>query len=129
MTSWQFKKRTNCRSQCLLLHGWMIYRSYYNSLNKYRLKNQKPQEPVPPYMIFNSTSKFNRKRWENVLNKLKFNFNWLPRISIFNNSGHLGYRIGVSDKILKVTYLNIFPVSWFVLWTMAAEEDDFNAMF
>jgi hypothetical protein len=76
----------------------------------------------------------NRKRGDGILivhccfsvsqNELKF-----EEISIFSNSGHLEWRAGLSDTILKGTHPGTIPASFGLIWFSGFRGEDLNVIF
>jgi hypothetical protein len=50
-------------------------------------------------------------------------------ISIFSNSGHLEWRVGLSDKILKGTHLGTIPARFGLTWFSGFRGEDLNVIF
>ena len=50
-------------------------------------------------------------------------------ISIFCNGGHLGYRAGQSDTILKGTYPGTIPARFGLIWFNGFRGEDLNVIF
>ena len=50
-------------------------------------------------------------------------------ISIFSNSGHLEWRAGLSDTILKGTHPGIIPARFGLIWFSGFRGKDLNAIF
>ena len=50
-------------------------------------------------------------------------------ISIFSNGGHLGWRAGLSDTILKGTHPGIIPARFGLIWFSGFREEDLNKIF
>jgi hypothetical protein len=60
------------------------------------------------------------------------NFGLLPafeEISIFSNGGHLGWRAGLSDTILKGTHQGTNPTRFDLIWFSGFREEDLNVIF
>jgi hypothetical protein len=53
----------------------------------------------------------------------------LEEISIFSNSGHLGYRTALSDTILKGTHPGTIPAMFGLIWFSGFRGEDLNAIF
>jgi hypothetical protein len=49
-------------------------------------------------------------------------------ISIFSNGGHLGWRAGLSDRILKGTHLGTIPAGFGLIWFSGFREEDLNVI-
>jgi hypothetical protein len=55
---------------------------------------------------------------------------WLfEEISIFSNGGHLGWRAGLSDTILKGTHPGTIPARFGLIWCSGSREEDLNVIF
>jgi hypothetical protein len=54
---------------------------------------------------------------------------WPPLISIFSNGGHLGWRAGLSDTILKGTHPGTIPARFDLIWFSGFREEDLNVIF
>ena len=52
-----------------------------------------------------------------------------PFISIFSNGGHLGWRAGLSDTILKGTHPGTIPARFGLIWFSGFSEEDLNVIF
>ena len=50
-------------------------------------------------------------------------------ISIFSNSGHLKWRAGLSDTILKGTHPGTIPIMFGLIWFSGFRGEDLNAIF
>ena len=50
-------------------------------------------------------------------------------ISIFSNGGHLGWRAGLSDTILKGTHPGTIPARFGLIWFSSFREEDLNVIF
>ena len=50
-------------------------------------------------------------------------------ISIFSNSGHLEWRAGLSDTILKGTHPGTIPVRFGLIWFSSFRGEDLNVIF
>ena len=50
-------------------------------------------------------------------------------ISIFSNGGHLGWRAGLSDTILKGTHPGTIPARFGLIWFSGFSEEDLNVIF
>ena len=50
-------------------------------------------------------------------------------ISIFSNSGHLGYRTALSDTILKGTHPGTIPARFGLIWFSGFRGEDLNVIF
>ena len=50
-------------------------------------------------------------------------------ISIFSNSGHLEWRAGLSDTILKGTHLGTIPARFGLIWFSGFRGEDLNVIF
>jgi hypothetical protein len=50
-------------------------------------------------------------------------------ISIFSNSGHLEWRAGLSDTILKGTHPGTIPARFGLIWFSGFRGEDLNAIF
>jgi hypothetical protein len=50
-------------------------------------------------------------------------------ISIFSNSGHLEWRTGLSDTILKGTHLGAIPARFGLIWFSGFRGEDLNVIF
>ena len=50
-------------------------------------------------------------------------------ISIFSNSNHLEWRVGLSDTILKGTHPGTIPAMFGVIWLSGFREEDLNVIF
>jgi hypothetical protein len=50
-------------------------------------------------------------------------------ISIFSNSGHLEWRAGLSDTILKGTHPETIPARFGLIWYSGFRGEDLNAIF
>ena len=50
-------------------------------------------------------------------------------ISIFRNSGHLEWRAGLSDTILKGTHPGAIPARFGLIWFSGFRGEDLNAIF
>jgi hypothetical protein len=50
-------------------------------------------------------------------------------ISIFSNGGHLGWRAGLSDTILKGTHQGTIPARFGLIWFSGFREEDLNVIF
>jgi hypothetical protein len=50
-------------------------------------------------------------------------------ISIFSNSGHLEWRAGLSDTILKGTHPRTIPAKFGLSWISGFREEDLNVIF
>ena len=50
-------------------------------------------------------------------------------ISIFSNGGHLGWRAGLSDTILKGTHPGTIPARFGLIWFSGCREEDLNVIF
>jgi hypothetical protein len=50
-------------------------------------------------------------------------------ISIFSNGGHLGWRAGLSDTILKGTHPGTIPARFGLIWFSGFREEDLNVIF
>ena len=50
-------------------------------------------------------------------------------ISIFSNSGHLEWRTGLSDTVLKGTHQGTIPARFGLIWFSGFRGEDLNAIF
>ena len=50
-------------------------------------------------------------------------------ISIFSNSGHLGYRTALTDTILKGTHAWTIPARFGLIWFSGFRGEDLNVIF
>ena len=50
-------------------------------------------------------------------------------ISIFSNDGHLGWRAGLSDTILKGIHPGTIPTMFGLIWFSGFREEDLNVIF
>ena len=50
-------------------------------------------------------------------------------ISIFSNSGHLEWRAGLSDTILKETHPGTIPARFGLIWFSGFRREDLNVIF
>ena len=50
-------------------------------------------------------------------------------ISIFSNSGHLEWRVGLSDTILKETHPGTIPARFGLIWFSGFRGEDLNVIF
>jgi hypothetical protein len=50
-------------------------------------------------------------------------------ISIFSNGSHLGWRVGLSDRILKGTHPGTSPARFGLIWFSGFREEDLNVIF
>ena len=50
-------------------------------------------------------------------------------ISIFSNSGHLEWRVGLSDTILKGTHPGTIPARFGLIWFSGYRGEDLNVIF
>jgi hypothetical protein len=50
-------------------------------------------------------------------------------ISIFGNGGHLGYRAGLSDTILRGTHPGTIPARFGLIWFSGFRGEDLNVIF
>ena len=72
-----------------------------------------------------------------MLIQFKFGTFWLKieqfwpfeEISIFSNSGHLEWRAGLSDTILKGTHPGTIPARFGLIWFGGFREEDLNVIF
>jgi hypothetical protein len=56
--------------------------------------------------------------------------NWpFEEIFIFSNGGHLGWRAGLSDTILKGTHPRTIPARFLLIWFSGFREEDLNVIF
>jgi hypothetical protein len=53
----------------------------------------------------------------------------IEEISIFSNSSHLEWRVGLSDTILKGTHPSTIPVRFGVIWFSGFRGEDINVIF
>jgi hypothetical protein len=53
----------------------------------------------------------------------------LKKKSIFSNGGHLGYRTGLTDTILKGTHLGTIPARFGLIWFSGFRGEDLNVIF
>jgi hypothetical protein len=53
----------------------------------------------------------------------------IEEISIFSNSSHLEWRVGLSDTILKGTYLGTTPAWFGLIWFSGFRGEDLNVIF
>ena len=61
---------------------------------------------------------------------LKIEQYWpFEEISIFGNSGHLEWRAGLSDTILKGTHPGTIPARFGLIWFSGFRGEDLNAIF
>ena len=61
---------------------------------------------------------------------LKIELFWpFEEISIFSNSGHLEWRAGLSDTILKGTHTGTIPARFGLIWFSGFRGEDLNVMF
>ena len=56
-------------------------------------------------------------------------FSSFEEISIFSNSGHLEWRAGLSDTILKGTHPGTIPARFGLIWFSGFRGEDLNAIF
>jgi hypothetical protein len=62
--------------------------------------------------------------------RLKIKQFWpFEEISIFSNGGHLGWRVGLSDTILKGTHPGTIPARFGLIWFSGFREEDLNVIF
>jgi hypothetical protein len=62
--------------------------------------------------------------------RLKIKQFWqFEEISIFSNGGHLGWRVGLSDTILKETHQGTIPVRFGLNSFSGFREEDLNVIF
>jgi hypothetical protein len=62
--------------------------------------------------------------------RLKIKQFWpFEEISIFSNGGHLGWRAGLSDTILKGTHPGTIPARFGLIWFSSFREEDLNVIF
>ena len=60
-----------------------------------------------------------------MLTQFKFGQFWpFEEISIFSNSGHLDWRAGLSDTILKRTHPGIIPARFDLIWFSGFRGED-----
>jgi hypothetical protein len=50
-------------------------------------------------------------------------------MSIFSNSSHLEWRVGLSDTILKWGYPRTIPTKFGLIWFSSFREEDLNVIF
>jgi hypothetical protein len=61
--------------------------------------------------------------------RLKIKQFWpFEEISIFSNGGHLGWREGLLDTILKGTHQGTIPARFGLIWFSGFREEDFGGM-
>jgi hypothetical protein len=53
----------------------------------------------------------------------------IEEISIFSNSSHLKWRVGVSDTVLKETHPRTIPAMFGVIWFRGFKGEDLNVIF
>jgi hypothetical protein len=53
----------------------------------------------------------------------------ISKISIFSNSGHLEWRAGLSDTVLKGTHPGTIPARFGLIWFSGFRGEDLNAIF
>jgi hypothetical protein len=54
---------------------------------------------------------------------------FFEEISIFCNGGHLGYRMALTDIILKGTHPGIIPARFDLIWFSGFRGEDLNVIF
>jgi hypothetical protein len=53
----------------------------------------------------------------------------IEEISIFGNSNHLEWMVGLSDTILKGTHPGTIPARFGLIWFSSFREEDLNVIF
>jgi hypothetical protein len=53
----------------------------------------------------------------------------IEEISIFSNSSHLEWKVGLSDTILKGDHLRTIPVKFVLIWFSGFRGEDLNVIF
>jgi hypothetical protein len=58
-----------------------------------------------------------------------FSVRFFQEISIFSNGGHLGWRVGLSDTILKGIHPGTIPARFGLIWFSGFKGKDLNVIF
>jgi hypothetical protein len=87
-----------------LLYFVIFYQNISNLYNRYKLVERKISQKNPEYMLIHSL------------------------ISIFSNSSHLEWRVGLSDTILKRTHPGTIPARFSLIWFSGFRGEDLNVI-
>ena len=106
----------------------IFYQTMSNLHNRYKSAERKISKKQPEHMLNYSLpcscSSNLGTFW------LKIEQFWpFEEISIFSNSGHLEWRVGLSDTILKGTHPGTIPARFGLIWFSGFRGEDLNVIF
>jgi hypothetical protein len=106
----------------------IFYQNVRNLDNRYKSAERKISLTNPEYLLNYSllcSCSYNLSSFWLILKQ-----QWtIEEISIFSNSGHLEWRAGLSDTILKGNHPGTIPARFGLIWFCGFREDDLNAIF
>ena len=106
----------------------IFYQNMPNLHNRYKSAERKISNKNPEHMLNYSlpcSCSYNLNSFWLILKQ-----QWtIEEISIFSNSSHLEWRVGLSDTILKATHPGTIPAMFGLIWFSGFRGEDLNAIF
>ena len=106
----------------------IFYQNMPNSHNRYKSAERKISQKNPEYMLNYSlpcSCSYNLSSFWFITKQ-----QWtIEEMSIFNNSSHLEWRVGLSDIIVKGTLPRTIPVRFGLIWFSGFRGEDLNVIF
>ena len=106
----------------------IVYQNMPNLHNRYKSAERKISQKNLEYMLNYSLPCSCSKNLSSFWVILKQQ-RTIEEISIFSNSSHLEWRVGLSDTNLKGTYTGTIPAGFGVIWFSGFREEDLNVIF
>ena len=98
-----------------------------NLHNRYELAERKISKKNPEYMLnysFPCSCSINLSSFRFIIKQ-----QWtIEEISIFSNSSHLEWRVGLSDTILKGTHPRTIPARFGLIWSRGFRGEDVTSL-
>jgi methionine salvage enolase-phosphatase E1 len=103
----------------------IFYQNMPNLHNWYKSAERKISQKNPEYMLnysFPCSCSINLSSFRLIIKQ-----QWtIEEISIFSNSSHLEWRVGLSDTILKGTHPRTIPARFGLIWLRGFRGEDLN---
>ena len=103
----------------------IFYQNMPNLHNRYKSAERKISQKNPEYMLNYSLSCSSSKNLSSFRFIIKQQWT-IEEISIFSNSSHLEWRVGLSDTILKGTHPRTIPARLGLIWLRGFRGEDLN---
>jgi hypothetical protein len=106
----------------------IFYQNMSNLHNQYKSAERKISQKNPEYMLNYSFPCSCSKYLSSFRFIIKQQWT-IEEISIFSNSSHLEWRVGLSDTLLKGTHPGTIPARFGLIWFSGFRGEDINVIF